>query len=94
MSVLLSFLDAIIFLVHQIIWFYIWIVIIASVLSWVNLDPFNPAMQIFSRLTNPVFNMIRRFIPTRINSVDLAPLIVIFVLVFLDRLLGNLISLV
>ncbi len=87
-----AFLDAIVFLLHQVIWLYIWVVIIASVITWVQPDPYNPIVQILDKLTYPVFKKVRDTIPTTFGGVDLAPIVVILGLTFIDRLLGNLLS--
>lgn len=70
---------------------YMWVIIVAALISWVQPDPFNPIMQLLYKLTAPAYRAIR-FIPTRIGSVDLAPLIIILVLQFLSILVGKLAS--
>ncbi len=59
---------------------YIWVIIIAALLSFVNPDPFNPIVQFLYRVTNPAYAFVRRFIPTNINGLDFAPLIIIIAL--------------
>ena len=56
---------------------YIWVVIIAALLSFVNPDPYNPIVQFLHRITNPAYSFIRKYIRTDFNGLDLAPLIVI-----------------
>lgn len=56
---------------------YIWVVIIAALLSFVNPDPYNPIMQFLYRITNPAYAFVRRFIRTQFNGIDLAPLVII-----------------
>ena len=68
---------------------YMWIIIIASLISWVNPDPYNPIVQILYKLAAPAYRLIS-FIPTRIGAIDLAPLVIIIILQFLNILLGNL----
>ncbi|HEC1783057.1 TPA: YggT family protein [Campylobacter lari] len=70
---------------------YVWIIIIAALISWVRPDPYNPIVQILYRLTNPAYAFVRRFIPTTIGSIDLAPLIIILGLKFIQIFLSNLI---
>lgn len=91
-SVGFAFVDAVVFLVHQVIWLYIWIVIISSLISWVQPDPYNPIVQILHRLTEPVLDKVRSTIPTNFSGVDFAPIVVILGLTFIDRLLGNLVG--
>jgi len=59
---------------------YIWIIIINALLSFVNPDPYNPIVQLLNRVTQPAYNLVRKFIPTTFNGLDLAPLIIIIVL--------------
>ena len=56
---------------------YIWVVIIAALLSFVNPDPYNPIVQILRRVTEPAYRVIRRYITTNFNGIDIAPLILI-----------------
>jgi YggT family protein len=57
-----------------------WIIIIAALLTWVRPDPFNPIVQLLYRLTNPAYALVRRYMPTMFNGIDLAPLIIIVIL--------------
>lgn len=59
---------------------YIWVVIIAALLSFVNPDPYNPIVQFLHRITNPAYALVRRFMRTNINGLDLAPLVIIIAL--------------
>lgn len=59
---------------------YIWVIIIAALLTWVNPDPNNPIVQILYRLTQPAYALVRRYIPTVFNGIDLAPLIIVIAL--------------
>jgi len=56
---------------------YIWVIIIAALLSFVNPDPFNPIVQFLYRVTNPAYALIRKYIPTNMGGLDFAPLIII-----------------
>ncbi|KHG32947.1 MULTISPECIES: YggT family protein [Sulfurospirillum] len=82
--VLSTLVEALASLLHTVINIYIWIVIIAALLSFVRPDPYNPIVQVLYRLTNPVYALIRRYVPTLIGGIDLAPLIVILALQFID----------
>jgi YggT family protein len=59
---------------------YIWVIIISALLSFVNPDPYNPIVQFLYRVTNPAYAFVRRFIPTNMNGLDFAPLIIIIAL--------------
>jgi len=59
---------------------YIWVIIIAALLSFVNPDPYNPIVQLLHRVTQPAYSLTRRFIRTNFNGIDLAPLFIVIVL--------------
>ena len=72
-------------LIHTVINLYIWIVIIAALLSFVRPDPRNPIVQILYRLTEPVYAVLRRKMPFLIvGGIDLSPLVIILGLQFID----------
>ncbi|KLE05154.1 YggT family protein [Aliarcobacter butzleri] len=85
-----ALLTSIFTLIFSIIFLYKWVVIISALLTWVKPDPYNPIVQILYRLTEPVYTFIRRYIPTVFGGMDLAPLILIFGLIFIETLLKNL----
>jgi len=68
---------------------YKWVIIIAALLTWVNPDPYNPIVQFLYKATEPVYAKIRRYIPTAIGSIDIAPIIVLFGIFFLQQLLSG-----
>ena len=59
---------------------YIWVIIIAALITWVNPDPRNQLVQILYRLSEPAYRLVRRYIPTIFNGIDLAPLIIVVLL--------------
>lgn len=85
-----ALIDSIAVVVLGIISLYKWVVIIAALLSWVRPDPYNPIVQMLYRLTEPAYALVRRYIPTVFGGMDLAPLIIIFILIFLETFLGRL----
>ncbi|WP_457592521.1 YggT family protein [Hydrogenimonas sp.] len=88
--ILSTFVQALAQILHMVISIYIWVVIIAALVSWVRPDPYNPIVQTLYRLTEPVYAWIRRYIPTVVGGIDLAPLIVIIGLQFIDLFLVKL----
>jgi len=77
---------AIVQTLHTVINLYIWIVIIAALLSFVRPDPHNPIVQVLYRLTEPVMGFIRRKMPFIVLSgIDLSPLVVILGLQLIDN---------
>jgi len=84
MIVLSTLIAAIANILNMVIGLYIWIVIIAALITWVRPDPYNPIVQILYRLTEPVYALIRRYIPTNFGGFDIAPLILILALQFIQ----------
>ncbi|PLY11405.1 MAG: hypothetical protein C0626_02210 [Arcobacter sp.] len=76
--------------VMSVIFLYKWVVIISALISWVRPDPYNHIVQMLYRLTEPAYALIRRYIPTVFGGMDLAPMILILVLIFLETFLGRL----
>jgi YggT family protein len=67
---------------------YIWVIIIAALLSFVNPDPYNPIVQFLRRVTEPAYKIVRKNIPTNINGIDLAPLVIVIALQVVTVLLS------
>jgi len=63
---------------------YMWVIIIRALISWVNPDPYNPIVQILTRMTEPVLRPIRKLVPPYKVGVDFSPLIAILVIIFLQ----------
>jgi YggT family protein len=68
---------------------YMWVIIIRALLSWVNPDPYNPIVQMLTRVTEPVLRPIRKLVPAHRIGVDLSPLIAILGIMFLQYALIN-----
>jgi YggT family protein len=62
-----------------------------AILSWFNMDPRSPLIQVLDSVTEPILEPIRRIMP-RLGMIDLSPLIAILLLQFvsngLQRYLG------
>ncbi len=85
-------IDALIYsllhIVHTVINLYIWVVIIAALLSFVQPDPSNPIVQTLYRLTEPAYRWVRQKLPfVMVGGIDLSPMVIIFGLQFLDTFL-------
>ncbi len=87
MFVVSDFLIALANVLNWVLWAYMWVIIIRALLSWVNPDPYNPIVQFFYRVTEPVLRPIRRRLPLWQMGVDISPLIVILIIVFLQYFL-------
>ncbi len=57
-------------------------------MSWVNPDPYNKIVQFLHRATQPAYNLVRKTgIPTVFGGIDVAPIIVLLALEFVDQFL-------
>ncbi len=83
MFVLSNFLLAVAKLLNLVLTAYIWIVIGRAVISWVSPDPYNPIVRFLIQVTEPVLSRIRRILPP-LGGIDLSPMILILVVVFLQ----------
>ena len=55
-----------------------------AILSWFNMDPRSPLIQILDAVTEPIMVPIRRIMP-RLGSIDLSPIVAIFLLQFISN---------
>lgn len=66
---------------------YKWIIIVSALLSWVSPDPYNPIVRFLYSVTEPVLRPIRRLIGYSLGPIDISPIIVILVIIFLQSFL-------
>ena len=92
MSTLASIVMGIGGIFHSLLTIYIWVIIIAALLSWVRPDPYNPIVQFMTRITQPAYDLVRRLMPTTFNGIDFAPMIIIIGLQVIDIILINLLN--
>ncbi len=82
-----NFMMAIAGIVDFLLTAYMWIIIGRAVISWVNADPYNPIVRFLYEVTEPLLGRIRRFLPISMAGVDLSPVILIIVIMFLQSFL-------
>ncbi len=71
-----------------------WILIFRVVLSWVRIPSLYSVSVILYHLTEPVLKPVRRFVPPyKFGGIDLSPMIVILLIVFVDIFLVRSLSL-
>lgn len=68
---------------------YTWIIVARAIISWINADPYNQIVQFIYRITEPVLDRVRRWMPFKNTGIDFAPMIVILVILFLQIFLVN-----
>jgi YggT family protein len=79
------FLEAIGQILHMIVFAYMIVVVVAAIITWFEPNPYNPLVQILKRLTEPVYRWMRfRFPFVVVAGVDLAPMVMIIFLQFID----------
>ncbi len=61
---------------------FYWLILIRALISWVNPDPLNPIVQFLYRVTEPILEPIRRFLPRM--TIDISPIIAFLIIYFLN----------
>lgn len=79
------FIVALAKVIDTVLFIYMWIIIIRAVLSWVNPDPYNPIVRFIHNVTEPVLYQIRRRLPVSFGGIDLSPVIVLLIIMFLQN---------
>jgi YggT family protein len=87
-------MNALLWLINTLITIYIWLLIAQAVLSWLLafgiVNRFNRTVGLIGdflyRITEPALRPIRSFLPN-FGGIDISPVILILLLVFLQRLL-------
>ena len=87
MFVLSNFIIALARILEIVLTLYMWIIIFRAVISWVNPDPYNKIVIMLYRVTEPVLRPVRRLLPLRNVGIDLSPIIVMLVILFLQYFL-------
>ena len=89
-----NFLIAVSKIISVVLMISMWILIIRVVLSWVRIPSLYSVSVILYHLTEPILKPVRRFVPPhKFGGIDLSPMIVILLLVFLDIFLVRSLSL-
>jgi len=89
-----NFLIAVAKILDVVLMISMWILIIRVALSWVRIPSLYSVSVILYHLTEPVLKPVRRYVPPhKFGGIDLSPMIVILLLVFLDIFLVRSLSL-
>lgn len=91
MSIFGDLLSAVASVLDTLLSLYMWVVIVASLISWVNPDPRNPIVRFLHAATDPILIPIRRVVGFRMH-IDISPIIVILAIIFLQALLRRFIT--
>jgi len=87
MFVIANFLAAVASILDLVLWMYMFIVIARALVSWVNPDPYNPIVRFLYNATEPLMYRVRRRLPLQMAGIDLSPIVVLLVIVFLRAFL-------
>lgn len=92
MSLLVEIADTILSALDFLALAYIWIIIIYTILSWVQANPHNPIVELLEHLSRPILNPISRRIwrYTYKLNLDFSPLIAILSLEILRIIIRHL----
>lgn len=82
-----NFLLAIAKILDMLISMMTFIVIVQALLSWVNPDPFNPVVRFLNSATEPLLRPIRRYLPPIGGRIDISPILLLLLLIFLQTVL-------
>jgi YggT family protein len=84
-----TFLIQVIGILNTLLYIYMWVIIIAALISWVNPDPYNPIVRFLYSVTDPVLKRIRRVIGISMG-IDFSPMIAILGILLLQAFLKSL----
>ena len=77
-------------ILHIVLTIYLWIIILRAVFSWVYVPSLYQAGRVLYRLTEPELRPVRRLLPpAKLGGLDISPIIVALLIVFLDSVLVN-----
>jgi YggT family protein len=99
MNVFTSFLAAAFEIIDIVLGLYVWLLIVGAILSWlVAFDVINTRNRLVQmvgdfiyRVTEPALRHVRRFVPV-LGGVDLSPVALILLIMFLQSFLRHLVS--
>ena len=84
MFIIANLLDTLASILSFVLTAYMYIIIARAILSWVNPDPYNPIVNFLYRATEPVLQKIRSILPD-VGSIDLSPIVVFVIIMFLQK---------
>jgi YggT family protein len=87
MFIVSNLLTALAMVIDYALIIFMWVVVARAVLSWVNPDPYNPIVRFIHNVTEPVLYQIRRRLPVNFGGIDLSPIVVFLIIIFLRKFL-------
>lgn len=77
-------LQALSIIASGLITFYILVILAAAICTWVNADPRNGLVRALRMVTEPALRRLRKYVPV-MGGVDLTPLALVVILMFIQR---------
>ena len=83
-----NFLQAAATTLHVILRIYMFIILFRVILSWIRVPSLYQVTVILYHLTEPALKPVRKYVPPyKMGGLDMSPVIVILILVFIDNFL-------
>lgn len=94
MILLANFINAVAGILHFILMLYIWILVFRAILSWIRVPSLYQVQVLLYRFTEPVLAPVRKYFPPyKFGGIDISPIIVFVLLLFIDTFLVKSMSL-
>lgn len=69
---------------------YTWVIILRAMISWFNLPPGNPLVEVLVKLTEPVLAPLRALVPPeKLGGMDISPILAIVAIQIVKYLILN-----
>lgn len=81
------FVSQTIFFISGLLQLYLYVVIIAAIITWIEPNPYNPIVRFLYSVTEPVFDWVREHLPVVFGGLDLSPIVVIFAIEIIQTVL-------
>lgn len=62
----------------------IFVILISVMISWLDANPSNPIVKTVTAITEPMYNLVRPLTNKIPLPLDLAPMVVVFIIIFLQ----------
>ena len=64
-------------------------IIARALLSWIQIDPYNPIIQLLYQITEPILAPLRRYIPPIGGMMDITPIVALIILQILQAIVDS-----
>lgn len=87
MFILANLINAIATILNYLVNIYSIVIIARAIISWIDINPYNPIVYFIKKISDPFLNWIRKLIPTAALGIDLSPLIAFLIIIFIEKFL-------